>query len=59
MAQPKTKITGKKRKGKIVLTQRARVVKKGSGSKTKNLPLAPTRMVADSGANFRVRIKRK
>ena len=48
----------KKRKGKIRVRTGAKVVKKDS-VKNDTLPKAPARMYRDTGANFKVKIRRK
>lgn len=48
----------KKRKGKIRVRTGAKVVKKGS-VKNDTLPKAPARMYRDTGANFKIKIRRK
>lgn len=55
MPKPKR---AKKRKGKIRVRTGAKVVKKDS-VKNDTLPKAPARMYRDTGANFKVKIRRK
>lgn len=59
MAQTKRKKTGKKRKGRVKLTQRVRLIEKNDATKVARIPLAPTRLAGDNGANFKIRIRRK
>ena len=54
---PKPKRT-KKRKGKIRVRTGAKVVKK-DGIRNDTLPKAPARIYRDTGANFKIKIKRK
>ena len=54
---PKPKRT-KKRKGKIRVRTGAKVVKKDS-IKNDTLPKAPAKIYRDTGANFKIKIKRK
>ena len=53
----------KKRKGKIRIKQQAAIVRKDSvrsdSVRNDTLPKAPARMYRDTGANFKVKIKRK
>lgn len=61
MATPKKKrYKSKKRKGRIVVSQKAKIVKKGGQTAKKDtLPNAPTPMPRNNGAVFKVRIKKK
>ena len=61
MATPKkNRSKAKKRKGRIVVSQKAKIVKKGGQTAKKDtLPNAPTPMPRNNGAVFKVRIKKK
>lgn len=61
MVTPKKKRTRpKKRKGSVVVSQKAKIVKKGGQTAKKDtLPNAPTPMPRNNGAVFKVRIKKK
>ena len=48
----------KKRKGKIKVSQKARVRKKSEQQKD-TIPKAPARVYRDTGANFKIKIRRK
>lgn len=60
MSKPKKT---KKRKGKIRIKQKAAIVHKDSiqrdSVRNDTLPKAPARMYRDTGANFKVKIRRK
>ena len=60
MATPKKKrYKAKKRKGRIVVSQKAKIVKKGGQmAKKDTLPNAPTK-IPSNGATFKVKIRRK
>lgn len=60
MAIPKKKpvVKAKKRKGKVVIKETAKVRKKGS-EKRDTIPKMETQLPRDNGAVFRVKIKRK
>ena len=53
----------KKRKGKIRIKTGAKVVRKDSvqrdSARNDTLPKAPARMYRDTGANFKIKIRRK
>lgn len=57
MATTKKK-KGKKRKGKVKLSSKARVRKKSEQPKD-TMPKAPTQMPRDNGLNMRVKIRLK
>ena len=61
MTTPKKKRSkAKKREGRIVVSQKAKIVKKGGQTAKKDtLPNAPTQMPRDNGINMRIKIKRK
>lgn len=61
MATPKKKRSkAKKRKGRIVVSQKAKIVKKGTQTAKKDtLPNTPTPMPRNNGAVFKVKIKKK
>lgn len=48
----------KKRKGKIKVSQKARVRKKSEQPKD-TIPKAPAKVYRDTGANFKIKIRRK
>ena len=48
----------KKRKGKIKVSQKARVRKKSEQSKD-TIQKAPAKVYRDTGANFKIKIRRK
>lgn len=63
MAQTKRKKTGKKRKGRVKLTQRVRLVEKNDATSVAK-PAITQRLllksyVPDNGATFKIRIRRK
>lgn len=66
MAQTKRKKTGKKRKGRVKLTQRVRLIEKNDATKVARqdtigaiqLKKAPF-IMNDNGLNMRIKIKRK
>jgi hypothetical protein len=60
MATPKKKpvVKAKKKKRKVVIKETAKVRKKDS-VRNDTLPKAPARMYRDTGANFKVKIRRK
>ena len=58
--QKKNRSKAKKRKGRIVVSQKAKIVKKGERkAKNDTIPNAPTQMPRDNGINMRIKIKRK
>lgn len=61
MAIPKKKRSkAKKKKGRIVVSQKAKIVKKGTQTAKKDtLQTAPKQMPRDNGINMRIKIKRK
>lgn len=61
MATPKKKRSkAKKRKGRIVVSQKAKIVKKGGQTAKKDtLKKAPAMLYRDTGANFKIKIRRK
>lgn len=58
MAQPK-KRKARRRKGKIKFTSSARLVERNDNTRVARYPQAPTRLAADTGANFKIKIRRK
>lgn len=59
MATPRKRVSKKpNKKGKIRVKTGAKVVKKDS-VRNDTLPKAPARMYRDTGANFKVKIRRK
>lgn len=49
-----------KKKGSVIVSQKAKIVKKGGQTAKKDtLPNAPTPMPRNNGAVFKVRIKKK
>lgn len=59
MATPRKRVSKKpKKKGKVIIRESAKIVKKDS-VRNDTLPKAPARMYRDTGANFKVKIRRK
>lgn len=61
MAQPRKRKAGK-RKGKIKLTQRARLIEKNDATRVARydtIPSMPAQMPRSAGAVFKVKIRRK
>lgn len=61
MAKPKSR---KNRKGKIKIRKSVRLVHKNDATRVANsggdtIPKAPARLYRDTGANFKIKIKRK
>lgn len=56
MASPKKKKPTKKN-GKVVISSKAKIKKKGA--QNDSIPKAPTRLPADAGANFKIRLRKK
>lgn len=61
MGKPqKRRTSAKKRKGSVVIRQKASVrPKRKKSGNNDTLPKAPTRLAPDVGANFRIKIRRK
>lgn len=64
MAQPLKRKKGKKRKGKVKLTQRARIVEKNDATMvakpdTANYPRMQAQMPRSNGMVLKVKVKRK
>ena len=63
MAQTKRKKTGKKRKGRVKLTQRVRLIEKNDATKVEKPKVVQhlklKSYVPDNGATFKIRIRRK
>ena len=60
MPTPKKKRSkAKKRKGRIVVSQKAKIVKKGTQTATKDTLKKAPFIMNDNGLNMRIKIKRK
>lgn len=60
MTKPKKKRSNaKKRKGRIVVSQKAKIVKKGGQTAKKDTLLAPTPMPRSNGTVFKIKVKKK
>jgi hypothetical protein len=63
MAGPKKRKNNKRNKGKIKIRKSVRLVHKNDATRVANdgdtIPKAPARLYRDTGANFKIKIKRK
>ena len=61
MATPKKKRSkAKKRKGRIVVSQKAKIVKKGTQKAKKDtLPNAPAKVYPENAVHFKVKMRKK
>lgn len=61
MATPKKKRSkAKKRKGSVIVSQKAKIVKKGAQTAKKDtLPNAPAKVYPENAVHFKVKIRKK
>lgn len=58
--QKKKRSKPRKKKGSVIVSQKAEIVKKGTQTAKKDtLKKAPAKLYRDTGANFKIKIRRK